>query len=165
MLEIGCWEGRSTLYWLQTLHKESTITVIDSFEGGAEHDGMKQLSSLQDTFCTNISAYKDRVNVLKGYSQYKLFKLDPLSFDIVYVDGSHTSWDALTDIIMSFHLLKVGGIMMIDDYGGGREDPKKILENSPAPAVDSFFKIFAKFIRLIYTGYQVHLLKIANTDE
>lgn len=172
LLEIGAWEGMSTLYWLQTLHKDSHITVIDSFQGGSEHQEFWQLPAVEATFRANIAPHKDRVTVLKGLSQHKLFELTPDSFDIVYVDGSHASWDALSDVVMSFHLLKVGGLMVIDDYSGGHCDrngnpnpPSKILENSPQPAVDAFLFVFARFVQVIRKEYQVHLIKVGDPSQ
>lgn len=37
-------------------------------------------------------------------------------FDLVYIDGSHYSHDVLSDAVLSFPLLKVGGHMLFDDY-------------------------------------------------
>lgn len=45
-------------------------------------------------------------------------------FDFIYVDGSHRSPDVIYDAILSFGLLKKGGIMIFDDYQGGPYDDK-----------------------------------------
>jgi predicted O-methyltransferase YrrM len=37
-------------------------------------------------------------------------------FDLIYVDGSHQASDVLTDSIITFQLLRVGGVMTFDDY-------------------------------------------------
>src|SRR3954468_24495430 len=39
LVEIGCFEGRSTLWFLENLlrHPESRIVCIDTFNGGTEH--------------------------------------------------------------------------------------------------------------------------------
>lgn len=37
-------------------------------------------------------------------------------FDFIYVDGLHLSQDVLYDALLSFDLLKVGGILIFDDY-------------------------------------------------
>jgi predicted O-methyltransferase YrrM len=160
MLEIGSWEGLSTTWFLRSLPSAS-ITCIDTFEGGAEHQAMPQLIGVEQRFLQNIEPYKERVRVLKGKSHVMLFHATPVcSYDIIYVDASHASWDALTDIVMSFQLLKVGGIMMIDDYGGGLHS-NNIYATSPKPAVDAFLEIMAPFVEVIHKNYQVHIRKIA----
>ena len=37
-------------------------------------------------------------------------------FDLIYIDGSHTAADVLTDAVLAFQLLRVGGVMIFDDY-------------------------------------------------
>lgn len=38
------------------------------------------------------------------------------NYDILYVDGSHLAADVLTDAILGWGLVKVGGIIIFDDY-------------------------------------------------
>ena len=38
------------------------------------------------------------------------------TFDLVFVDGSHQATDVLTDAVISFQLLRLGGLMIFDDY-------------------------------------------------
>ena len=165
VLEIGVYEGQSTLHWLNRLHNDSKITVLDPFIVAPFVTVPPAGDSLESTFRENIKKYKHRVKIRKGFSQDQLYRLKPNTFDVIYVDGSHTSWDALTDIVMSFHLLKVGGLMMIDDYGGGQEDPEKLLENSPGPAVNAFCYIFERLIQIVLVDYQLHFIKLANTCD
>ena len=58
------------------------------------------------------------------------------SYDFVYVDGCHLATCAIADIILSWDLLKTGGILIIDDYGwlGPPLDRPKV-------AVDAFLTI------------------------
>jgi predicted O-methyltransferase YrrM len=80
-------------------------------------DGSPQsfLYGLKERFLSNIAFGRSRLDVRIGQSENILFQLQPQSFDVIYVDGSHHAADALTDIVMAFHLLKVDGVMMIDD--------------------------------------------------
>lgn len=162
ILEIGSWEGRSTLWFLENV-PNSTITCVDSFEGGSEHQGMPELADVEKRFMHNITPYRNRITVAKGKSNEMLFIVgNPQTFDIIYVDGSHASWDALTDIVISFQLLKVGGIMLIDDYMGGYIwDPEKIYSTSPKPAVDAFIDIMSPHIRILHKEYQVHIQRLS----
>lgn len=157
ILEIGSWEGRSTLWFLEHCPC-ATVACVDTFEGGDEHQGSASLVGLEARFRNNVAKYADRVIVHRGVSGDALFGVGaPGSFDVAYVDGSHTSWDALTDIVLSFQLLRPGGLMLIDDYGGG--DPGNLLPTSPRPAVDAFLHIMQSKISVLHFGYQVHLQK------
>lgn len=159
ILEIGSWEGRSTLWFLQNL-PNSRITCIDTFEGGEEHKHMPELQFVEQRFLNNTLPYRSRITLAKGKSSEMLFKVGaPGVYDMVYVDGSHASWDALTDIVMSFQLLKVGGIMMIDDYEGG-VGHADLFAASPKPAVDAFISIMKPHIQVVHVGYQLHLKRV-----
>jgi predicted O-methyltransferase YrrM len=61
-------------------------------------------------------------------------------FDFIYVDGSHMAFDVLGDLILSFKLLKIGGLCICDDYlWEGQSDPR----HTPKMAVDSFTSIIS----------------------
>jgi predicted O-methyltransferase YrrM len=60
------------------------------------------------------------------------------SFDLIYIDGSHHTDDVIVDAIKGFELLKVGGIMIFDDYFWGYYN--KPIDN-PAGAVNAFLRL------------------------
>lgn len=158
LLEIGSWEGRSTCWFFEN-YPSVHITCIDTFQGGIEHQGMDQLKTIEEKFYKNTEEYKDRRTVLKGPSAHMLFKAgEPESFDVIYVDGSHASWDALTDIVLSMQLLKKGGLMMIDDYDWA-SDVNDLIGTSPKPAVDAFLTLMRDKYQLIHFDYQCHFIK------
>ena len=72
-------------------------------------------------------------------------------FDFIYIDAGHSASDVLTDGILSFHLLKVGGVIVFDDYEYA-EDTKF--------AVDAFVRAFDKELRIIFKGYIIIAAKI-----
>eukprot|EP00633_Aureoumbra_lagunensis_P007093 CAMPEP_0197306962 /NCGR_PEP_ID=MMETSP0891-20130614/4347_1 /TAXON_ID=44058 ORGANISM="Aureoumbra lagunensis, Strain CCMP1510" /NCGR_SAMPLE_ID=MMETSP0891 /ASSEMBLY_ACC=CAM_ASM_000534 /LENGTH=396 /DNA_ID=CAMNT_0042789867 /DNA_START=60 /DNA_END=1247 /DNA_ORIENTATION=+ len=61
---------------------------------------------------------------LRGPSSVSLVALSSLqrnllgAFDFIYIDGDHSSSQVLTDAVLAFRLLRTGGIMAFDDYGG-----------------------------------------------
>jgi predicted O-methyltransferase YrrM len=59
-------------------------------------------------------------HIMKGSSIEQLSKLilTGLSeyFEFIYIDGSHQAPDVISDAILSFHLLKSGGVIAFDDY-------------------------------------------------
>jgi hypothetical protein len=57
-------------------------------------------------------------------SENFLLQCKPDVFDWIYVDANHNATEALTDLVLSWRALKVGGIMVVDDidqkYRGNR---------------------------------------------
>ncbi len=84
-----------------------------------------------------------------------MFSVNPL-YDFIYIDGSHTALDVLTDACMAWPLLKPQGLMVFDDYMWG--DPRDILHR-PKPAIDAFCNLFAEEAEIVHVGYQLVLRK------
>jgi predicted O-methyltransferase YrrM len=171
ILEVGVFEGRSTCWLLEHFCRaaDSHITVIDTFEGGVEHQGL-DLTTLRALFEANIATVESSavVEILQGYSSRELANLiasgagNP-GYDFISVDASHQAPDVLADCVLSFQLLKRGGVMALDDYLWsaeqlGRED----LLNSPKIAIDAFTNIFRRQVRVIpnLPLYQLYVQKI-----
>ena len=102
----------------------------------------------------NTKRFGNRVVIREGHSSRVLFGLGPESFDLAYVDGSHTELDTMTDLVMSFNLLKAGGVMLVDDYDQPAFPGVRM-------AVDKFAAVYSKRIRSVFCGYQVHFLKLS----
>lgn len=167
-LEIGSFEGMSTLWLLENILTDSScrITCIDTFEGSEEHRLMGiDTNNLFDIFNNNISKYKDKVIVLRGKSQEQLRKEEfrhPI-YDFIYIDGSHRAPDVLEDTILSFRLLKPNGIMIFDDYQW--KFPVNDETESPKIALDSFLSIFRKEYKLLSKDYQIVIEKLSDDSR
>ena len=163
ILEIGCFEGRATCWMLANmLSDDGVIQVIDTFGGGEEHSDLN-LSSLRQTFDENVEEARKEtqmVNVLATTSYDGLGRLitrgEHEYYDFIYVDGSHTTPDVLTDACMAFGLLRKGGIMLFDDYMW-REMPD--LLHRPKTAIDFFTIAFANQCTVCMVGYQLAIQK------
>lgn len=170
-LEVGCFEGRATVWLLENIliHKSATIDTIDTFEGGMEvgEDGAHVNRNVQKNYFDNIAPFEKKVYTWKGESAFLLrggAKLIPGdirfnlgSYDFIYIDGSHKSPQVLEDSILAWRLLKVGGILIWDDYGLKRY-PNPL--DNPAPAIEIFLQIFEGQYKLISKGYQVCIEKV-----
>jgi hypothetical protein len=87
------------------------IDCIDTFEDAEDMVALKlDMSKMRDVFESNIAPWRDRVTVYAGESAAVLRGLSG-PFGLVYVDGSHRAPDVLADAVLSWRLLKVGGIM------------------------------------------------------
>lgn len=165
-LEIGSFEGRSAAWLLENIltHKTSKIVCVDTFDGSVEHiddpELNKLLPTLYDTFCYNISSFADQVIIKRGKSQEILKHMDQL-FDFIYIDGDHTAVAVLEDAVLSFALLKPGGILIFDDYMWGVDlaDRNKRNPNIPKNAIDVFLMIYADKLDILYIDNQAIISK------
>jgi predicted O-methyltransferase YrrM len=159
-LEIGSFQGRSTVWLLENIltNDTSAITCIDTFEGSIEHTlhFQNDIKNLFDIFSHNISKFKNKVNIIKDKSQDALKKMKE-QYDFIYVDGDHKASSVIEDAILSFHLLKKGGIMIFDDYLWFQM--KKFIDN-PKVAIDAFLEIYADKITILYKNHQVIIEKL-----
>ncbi|MGB3205343.1 MAG: class I SAM-dependent methyltransferase, partial [Crinalium sp.] len=165
LLEIGSWEGRSSCWLLDNIltHPSSRITCIDTFEGSFEHTevfkfGSSYLQSLEARFDFNINQAEasERVHKLIGKSNEVLRTLPLNTYDIAYIDGSHIASDVLEDAVLVWKLVKIGGLIIFDDYPFSFSE--KPLWNTSV-AVDAFLTIFSDKLQLTHKGYQVIIEK------
>lgn len=162
ILEIGSFEGMSALYWAKRPTTES-ITCVDTWGGGEEHLEV-DFKQVEEYFDYNASFFPS-ISKIKMQSSYALATLitAKFKFDWIYIDGSHKAPDVLTDAVMAFQLLDVGGHIVFDDYlwydsyrfeDWGETKPTTI-SSYPKPAIDSFINIFYDQLRIVHIGRQV----------
>lgn len=161
-LEIGSWEGRSTCWFLEKIltHESSQITCIDTFAGEAylnlEQNVLENVESRFD-WNINLVGVAEKVKKYIGESQYILRNLPLDTYDLIYIDGCHLAIDVLGDAVLSWGLLKKGGLMLFDDYD-------KIFPENPSQntsiAIDAFVNCFAPKIKLLHKSHQVYLQKL-----
>lgn len=167
-LEIGSWEGRSTVWTAENLAamRGAQIVCVDSWLGGEEHDP-SQMGDVYARFQSNMAALEANrreaggeinVRAVRGTSVQGLAQLlvEERRFDFCYVDGSHTAPDTLTDACMAWAMLKNGGVMVFDDYMWFGSPQ---LLHRPKPAVDAFTSIFGGQLFVLHNGYQVAVQK------
>lgn len=157
-VEVGSFEGQSTLWILENLlqHPESKMYCLDTFQGGIEHS-TSQTSNLWERFCANIasSPHAKKVEVRRNLSRVSLVKLinEGVQADFVYIDGSHQAPDVLEDLVLAFRVLKVGGLMICDDYLWFMEKPaQRDMLNSPKPAIDAFVNLYMRKLNVIHSN-------------
>lgn len=159
-LEIGTFRGDSALWMLQNIFTgaAATYTCIDPFTGSAEHAANGVDCSDNERVAREVLApFADRCTIIKGYSQDTLPMLGFRKFDFIYVDGDHTAPSVMRDAVMGFELLKVGGIMIFDDYGW-KTMPN--LLDRPQVAIDYFTHTYTRRLRVLHKGWQVAIKKV-----
>lgn len=163
VLEIGCFEGRSTVWLLKNIltSRDSVIHCVDTFKGAMDHTP-EMMNGAEDRFLQNTLEWGDRVVLhtqtsMSFLSQQLLSQVDPDSYDLIYVDGSHIAKDVIGDLCMSWPLLKSGGIMVMDDYQWKAPYGEKF---KPRIAIDAFLDIFGPELEILVSGYQMIVKKL-----
>lgn len=157
VLEIGSWEGRSALFFLNYLPK-CHLTCVDTFGGNVEHHEDDYFAALvpgiETRFDSNVAAFQGRVEKLKGSSSAMLPQLGVARrrFDIAYVDGSHYAVDVYADAALTWSLMAPGGIVIFDDYAW------ELMNNDnerPKLGIDAFLETIAGQYRVVHRDYQL----------
>ena len=160
ILEIGSFEGYSSLYFLENF-PHSIITCVDMWENNKEQNEF-DLSKVEINFDKNTKKYK---NNLKKYKQssdqfFRNNKNIINYYDIIYVDGDHYYETVFKDVMNSFKALKNGGIMILDDFIG-YNFYKKYNEN-PIGAIIVFINIYYGKIKILKITNQIIIQKISS---
>jgi hypothetical protein len=87
--------------------------------------------------------------------------------DLIYIDGDHKAREVLSDMVLGFKLLRLGGAMLCDDsvtWMHVFKDGLKPLDYSPRLAVDSFIQCNWSVVEpiILPNGYQSAFIKRRN---
>ena len=149
-LEVGVFEGRSAIWMLNNIltHPTSTLTGIDLFPGDLKE---RYLANLE------LSGVAHKAITITGRSQVELRNLKPDSYDIIYIDGGHTGDMVLADAVLSWDLLKVGGLLIFDDYRWKMEEyPAEV---RPGVSIQAFITAYRNYLELVHLDYQAIVRK------
>jgi predicted O-methyltransferase YrrM len=145
VLEAGSYEGRSACYLIEECVSLEELTCVDLW--GETIEVALQTSVAEQRFDNNIISAQERrakpisFRKVKGKSSHALATMLSRNerFDLIYIDGSHLAPDVLTDAVISFYLLVVGGIMIFDDYiWRDAESGGKDILSVPKAAINAF---------------------------
>ena len=107
-LEVGLAYGFSTIWIMDGLPDEGRHTAIDPFQhsgwGGVGVTQAKRLPRKQFQFLEDYSIHALSDFIRAGDR-----------FDFIFIDGNHRFDDVLVDFYLADQLLKVGGVMALDD--------------------------------------------------
>jgi predicted O-methyltransferase YrrM len=155
LLEIGSFQGRSAAWFLDNIltHPSASITCLDPFtvpgnEPRFDHN-------------VEVSGSARKVTKIRNRSEEVLYALGEERFDIIYIDGNHHAVNVFMDAMLSWSLLKPGGVIIFDDYAW---HPNKPPHKRPQMAIDLFLKTLHPQIMLLHKGYQVIIKKLVATE-
>jgi len=155
-LEIGSYEGRSTIFFMEYF-KEINLICVDTWQGSDEQSDMTiDFKKIENNFDYNIKKYKNNITKYKDTSD-NFFKLNSnKNFDFIYIDGYHKYENILNDAQLAFKLLNKGGFMLLDDVDWFYY---KNIKLNPIYAINTFIKNHEKDIEIIFVDSQLLLKK------
>ena len=164
-LEIGSFEGRSAVWIIENMMEDGgELVCIDTWEGGEEHTP-EDMMGTEDRFHHNISLVRS-IFPNRAVVSFKSTSVEALAasivhkkqYDFIYIDGSHTAKDVLTDACMAWPLLKRKGFMVFDDYAWKPQGFEAM--QRPKIAIDAFTNLFENELLIAHSGYQLIVRKV-----
>ena len=135
--------------------------VDDNMSAGEEVRKSLASGAAWRRFESNVrrTPHGDKVFAHRGSTTIALARLlseigaaEAAAFDLIYVDAGHAARDVMADAVLSLRLLRIGGVVVFDDYGRGA---------TVGLGVDSFLAAHPGIFELIESGYQMILRKTA----
>lgn len=131
-LEVGTFEGQAACWML-----ENILTHKNSLYMGVEIDPERYEKTVAN-FRSNPDWEGKWVMVLSDSSR-ALLAFHPW-FDGIYIDGDHRYEQASKDVFNGWDLLRVGGVMLVDDYALTHSSLDPSVEYGVKQAVDDLVK-------------------------
>jgi cephalosporin hydroxylase len=169
MIEIGCFEGITT-FWVSEFGKihndKFKIYAIDPHTTLNDNHAF-DFATIKRTFEYNLSKCVGNVSYINKYSYEALTELIVAKekAEFIFVDGDHTSAAVLEDMILSWRLLPVGGVMLCDDSIGWKlvdEHGSAPVQLSPRMGIEMFIQSHWHKIELIHLpdSFQTAFVKL-----
>ena len=77
------------------------------------------------------------------------------AFDLVFIDGGHGSHEVLQDAVLCWRMLKPGGVLIFDDYGGNATLTRT--------GIDAFLGAYRRFLTVVLESF--HLVAVKNVGD
>jgi predicted O-methyltransferase YrrM len=162
VLEIGTHTGTSIIHILNNLNQDTKAVVIDNwknynqenFENGVNLSQNIENLQIEKSFYKNIKLanLNHRITAFKDNSQNVLFDFfeNNQKFDLIYLNGDHNSFTMYLDAIISWKLLNINGILIIDDYYLNFKNNNESLYESITYFINNLDKNTYKLIDITY---------------
>ena len=146
ILEVGAFEGRSAITFLEALPR-SRVTTVDLFDE----------PEIEARCRSNLAPYGDRVEIIKMRAVAALEMLSDRKFDVIYLDAEKARAGTFAHTALAWPLLKIGGIMIWDDLKWEGAVPP---DQRPGCAITLFCSAFKSCLSILHEDSQLIAQKI-----
>lgn len=158
-LEIGVYEGRSSLWWLDNIltGAGSTLTAIESWpeKFRPNYDLMREAGISENRY---VIHWRTAQEVLAGRG------LGERKFDFVYLDAGKEAAGILQNSVLAWLHLAKDGVFIWDDYEWewtpDNPGPEKKPIQPPRVGIDAFLSAHAGLYEEISRGWQIIIRKL-----
>lgn len=173
-LEIGCFTGDSLIWAAENLVGPDGMAVgVDPYSADGMRQDQAEMDSIFEHTRDKVYEASKRIGLsmwLERMPSHRLLlsqsaTVTAVQWDMIFVDGDHNGPAALTDLVLSWRLLKPGGILVADDIHLAYNKRKRF-QTRPIPhsgdAWNGFYLAFGHLTEPIYkTRRQVAVRKLA----
>ncbi|KIY53637.1 glycosyltransferase family 8 protein [Fistulina hepatica ATCC 64428] len=166
VLEIGTWEGRSSVFLLTELCKgKGELVTIDHYDLLGTPAGRAR----REKVLHNLAAVGGKYRIIEDFSVPGMMRVlqdemleDAPGFDWLYVDGSHRADDTFLDGELVWRAARKNAIIIFDDYGWGAEPATSLYH--PQRGIDAFLALHQGEFERLYDDedYQMVIRKLVD---
>lgn len=147
-LEIGSFEGRSARWTIDNLlGAGGEITCVDVWRH----------AEIEKNFDANVGGEVTKITARSD----EFLRADESTYHGVYIDGSHDAPDVISDAVLAWPRLLVGGVMILDDVRW-RHPQHAVGAVDPGVAIEAFLCCFQTRLAVLHHGSQVIVRKRRN---
>lgn len=103
ILELGTFTGYSALCLAEGLHEKGSLLSLEVND---------ELESFHEKFISS-SPFSSQINIMYGDAAESMEKLDPESFDLIFIDANKKMYPTYLDLCT--RVLKSGGLLLADN--------------------------------------------------
>lgn len=146
-IELGIFEGGTTFWFADTITPHNPALMIHAIDPHVGSNDMSEdFTDIRSNFLYNLDVCKHK-NIIytPKHSKYALMDLiqDNVKAQLIYIDGDHKAAEVLTDLVLAWEVLEVGGVLLCDDTTTWKYKDKNGVSSaqmSPRMAVESFIQ-------------------------
>lgn len=163
IVEIGCYEGHTTVTMSDrytSYNQNLTIYAIDPHVGSVEIE--EDPEYIHGNFIHNINECNQKnIQYIRKHSEDGLIDLinSNLKPEFIFIDGDHHAGTVMTDLALSFKLIRQGGIILCDDATDWKYTDRNGMaaaQMSPRLAIESF---------IACNWHKIEIIRLPNMSQ